>query len=132
MFGKPREPQKPEKLPQKPPERPNLQDIQLPPQIDLEPDSQQDTLLQTESKATVKEPELNLEPDSELVNTVEKISHIVSPYFVVIVGLALCENNFVIGTILILVGILYLLKVSIKDLANFLEWLKNFLGFSNS
>lgn len=131
MFGKPREPQPPEKLPEKPPEKPNLKDIQLPPRITLD-NSQQDTLLQAASPATVEETQLNLESDSELVNTIEKISRIVSPYFVVIVGLALYENNFLIGTILILVGILSLLKVSTKDVAVFLEWVKNFLGFSNN
>ena len=127
MFGKPREPQPPEKSP----EKANLKDIQLPPRITLD-NSQQDTLLQAASPATVEETQLKLESDSELVNTVEKISRIASPYFVVIVGLALYENNFLIGTILILVGILSLLKVSTKDVAVFLEWVKNFLGFSNN
>jgi hypothetical protein len=122
MFGKPRESQKPEKLSEQPVEKVNLQDIQLPPRISLD-DSQQDTLLQTQSIAT--------EPDSELVSTIEKISRIVSPYFVVVVGLALYDSNFLIGTILILVGILSLLKVSTKDVATFFEWIKNFLGFSN-
>ncbi len=130
MFGKPRESQKPEKSPEKTAEKPNLQDIQLPPRISLD-NSQQDTLLQTQSTTTTEESELNLESDSELVSTVEKISRIVSPYFVVVVGLALYDNNFLIGTILILVGILSLLKVSTKDVATFLEWIKNFLGFNN-
>ena len=127
MFGKPREPQKPEK----PPEKSNLQDIELTPPINLE-NSQQDTLLQNESKTIAEESEIKLESDSELVNTVEKISRIVSPYFVVIVGLALYDNNFLIGTILIVVGILSLLKVSTKDVANFVEWVKNSLGIGNS
>ncbi len=69
---------------------------------------------------------------SELVNTVEKISRIISPYFVVIVGLAVYEKNFLIGTILILVGILSLLKITVRDVATFFEWVKNFLGLSNS
>lgn len=114
MFGKsPREPQKPTMS--------DLKDIKLspPPSVNLTPP--QDTLLQT--KNTVVEPEQN-----ELVSTVEKISRIASPYFVAIVGLSLYENNFLIGTILILIGILSLLKVSTKDVGDFLEWLKNFLG----
>ena len=127
MFGKPREPQKPEKLP----ERPNLQDIELTPPTNLD-NSQQDTLLQNESKTITEESEIKLDSDSELVNTVEKISRIVSPYFVVIVGLALYDNNFLIGTILIVVGILSLLKVSTKDVSSFLEWVKNSLGLGNS
>ena len=112
MFGKsPREPQKPTMS--------DLQDIKLspPPAVDLK--SPQDTLLQTEN--TIVE-------QNELVSTIEKISRIASPYFVAIVGLSLYENNFLIGTILILVGILSLLKVSTKDVGDFLEWLKNFLG----
>ena len=80
--------------------------------------SPQDTLLQTEE----------IVEDKELVSTVERISRIVSPYFIAIVGLALYENNFLIGTILIVVGILSLLKVSTNDVGNFLEWLKKFFG----
>jgi hypothetical protein len=115
MFGKPREPQKSE--------QPDLQDIRLSipkPEPEI---TQQDTVLQNEPK---------LEEKSELVIAVEKISRIVSPYFIVIVGLSLYENNFLIGTILIVVGILSLFKVSTKDVAKFLEWLKNFLGLSKS
>jgi hypothetical protein len=111
MFGKsPREPQKPTMS--------DLKDIKLslPNTVDLT--SPQDTLLQTEE----------IIEDRELVSTVEKISRIVSPYFIAIVGLALYENNFLIGTILIVVGILSLLKISTNDVGNFLEWLKNFLG----
>ncbi len=111
MFGKsPREPQKPTMS--------DLKDIKLSPPAATNLTSPQDTLLQTEG----------IVEDKEVVATVEKISRIVSPYFIAIVGLALYENNFLIGTILILVGILSLLKVSTKDVGNFLEWLKNFLG----
>ena len=112
MFGKsPREPQKPTMS--------DLKDIKLtPPTTPTNLTPPQDTLLQTEETLA----------DKELVTTVEKISRIVSPYFIAIVGLALYENNFLIGTILIVVGILSLLKVSTNDVGNFLEWLKNFLG----
>jgi hypothetical protein len=110
MFGKsPREPQKPTMS--------DLKDIKLsPPGTNLTPP--QDTLLQTEE----------ITEDKELVSTVERVSRIVSPYFIAIVGLALYENNFLIGTVLIVVGILSLLKISTNDVGNFLEWLKNFLG----
>jgi hypothetical protein len=115
MFGKsPREPQKPNLS--------DLKDINLSPPntvpntVDVT--SPQDTLLQTSE----------IIEDKELVSTVERISRIVSPYFIAIVGLALYEKNFLIGTILIIVGILSLLKVSTNDVGNFLEWLKNFLG----
>ena len=111
MFGKsPREPQKPTVS--------DLKDIKLSPTASTDLNPPQDTVLQT--KEVIE--------DRELVSTVEKISRIVSPYFIAIVGLALYEDNFFIGTILILVGILSLLKVSTKDVADFLEWLKNFLG----
>ncbi len=112
MFGKsPREPQKPTMS--------DLKDIKLSPPPSVNVTSPQDTLLQAENIVVEQ---------NELVSTVEKISRIASPYFVAIVGLSLYENNFLIGTILILVGILSLLKVTTKDVGDFLEWLKNFLG----
>jgi hypothetical protein len=116
MFGKsPREPQKPTMS--------DLQDIKLtPPLTTTNANSPQDTVLQNKTEVV---------ETNELVSTVEKISRIVSPYFVVVVGLALYDNNFLIGTILIVVGILTLLKVSTKDVGDFLEWLKKFLGLSN-
>jgi hypothetical protein len=116
MFGKsPREPQKPTVS--------DLQDIKLaPPPTTANVNSPQDTLLQTKTEVI---------ETNELVVTVEKISRIVSPYFLVLVGLALYDNNFLIGTILIVVGILSLLKVTTKDVGNFLDWLKGFLGLSN-
>jgi hypothetical protein len=118
MFGKsPREPQPPEKL--------ELKDIKLSPEISPQIDRQQDTVIQSRLETIVDA------ENSEIVNTVEKISRILSPYFVVIVGLSLYDNNFLIGTILIIIGILSLLKISTNDLANLLEWLKNFFGFGN-
>lgn len=114
MFGKsPREPQKPTMS--------DLKDIKLSPSTTADLTPPQDTLLQTKE----------ITEDRELVSTVEKISRIVSPYFIAVVGLALYENNFLIGTILIVVGILSLLKVSTNDVGNFLEWLKNFLGLKS-
>ena len=112
MFGKsPREPQKPSVS--------DLKDIKLSPPTSVNLTPPQDTLLQKENIVVEQ---------NELVSTAEKISRIASPYFVAIVGLSLYENNFFIGTILIVVGILSLLKVSTKDVGDFLEWLKNFLG----
>ena len=111
MFGKsPREPQKPTMS--------DLQDIKLSPPATTNLNSPTNTVLQTEEIVV----------ENELVSTVERISRIVSPYFIAVVGLALYKENFLIGTILILVGILSLLKVTTQDVANFLEWLKNFLG----
>ena len=70
--------------------------------------------------------------NSELVNTVEKISRIVSPYFIVVVGLSLSDDNFLIGGILIVVGILSLFKVSLQDLTNVFNQVKKFLGFGDN
>jgi len=64
----------------------------------------------------------------EIVNVVEKISGILSPYFIVLVGLFLYENNFFIGTLLIFVGIFSLLKLSWKDLKTALDQIKNFFS----
>ena len=115
MFGKsPREPQKPTIS--------DLKDIKLTPPTTPNLTTPQDTLLQTETEVL---------ESNELVSTVEKISRIASPYFVAIVGLSLYKENFLIGTVLILVGILSLLRVTTKDVGNFLEWLKNFLGLSS-
>ncbi len=70
--------------------------------------------------------------NSELVNTVEKISRIVSPYFVVVVGLSLYDDNFLIGGILIVAGILSLFKVSLQDLTNIFNSVKNFFGLGDN
>ncbi len=64
----------------------------------------------------------------EIVNIVEKISGILSPYFIVLVGLYLYDNNFFIGTLLIFVGIFSLLKLSWKDIKNVLDQIKNFFS----
>ena len=70
--------------------------------------------------------------NSELVNTVEKISRIVSPYFIVVVGLSLYDDNFLLGGILILLGILSLFKVSLQDVTNAFNSVKNFLGLGDN
>lgn len=68
----------------------------------------------------------------EVVNNVEKISRIVAPYFIALIGLSLYGENFLIGTILIGTGIVSLFKVSTKDVATFLTWVKGFLGFGEN
>ena len=62
----------------------------------------------------------------EIVNVVEKISGILSPYFIVLVGLFLYENNFFIGTLLVFVGIFSLLKLSWKDIKILLDQIQKF------
>jgi hypothetical protein len=71
--------------------------------------------------------ELDRQPP-ELVKLVEKISGILSPYFIVIVGLYLYEDNFFFGSILILVGILSLLKVSYEDIWGWIGKIKDFFA----
>ena len=69
------------------------------------------------------------EPDQpEVVNVVEKISGIVSPYFIVLVGLFLYEDNFLIGTGLITIGIFSLLKISVQDISKWVKSASQFLG----
>jgi hypothetical protein len=67
------------------------------------------------------------ESQPEMVNMVEKISSILSPYFIVVVGLFLYEDNFLIGTSLIALGILSLLKISFKDIGKWINSIKNSL-----
>jgi|688.fasta_scaffold37134_7 hypothetical protein len=62
----------------------------------------------------------------EIVNVVERISGILSPYFIVLVGLFLYDSNVLIGTVLIAVGIFSLLKFSWQDLQGVIEKIKRF------
>lgn len=66
------------------------------------------------------------------VKLVEKISGILSPYFIVIVGLYLYDDNFFFGGILILIGILSLLKISYQDIWRGIDKVKNLLTQDNS
>jgi hypothetical protein len=75
--------------------------------------------------------ELPIEQQST-VKLVEKISGILSPYFIVIVGLYLYDNNFLFGSILILVGILSLLKVSYEDIWEWIEKIKSLFSQDNT
>ncbi|MBF2055691.1 MAG: hypothetical protein IGQ45_00420 [Cyanobacterium sp. T60_A2020_053] len=65
------------------------------------------------------------------VKLVEKISSILSPYFIVIVGLYLSDDSFIIGFILIVVGILSLLKVSYQDIISFAVNIKDIFKKDN-
>lgn len=138
MFGKPsRETPKPETAPQtnqsfeetSKPLSSAIPELKLPENFVLDSDRPETkSLAKTKDSLSISKTRMETE-NSELVNSVEKISRIASPYFIAIVGLSLYEDNFFLGTILITVGILSLLKVSAKDVAAFLEWFKNFLGF---
>ena len=122
MFGKSRETPKPKTS--------DIPELKLPDNLVLDNSPKEANSLAGKPKTQITPPEKEEEKEtSELINSVEKISRIVSPYFIAIVGLSLYEENFFFGTILIAVGILSLLKVSPKDVAAFLEWFKEFLGF---
>ena len=111
MFGR----QQPEPKKSNPPD---LQDILVSPQTDREEGKQ-------------LEPQVDIQVDIEkpqIVNLVEKISGILSPYFIVLVGLYLYDDNFLLGIILITIGMISLLKISTKDVVNFVDWLKNIFG----
>ena len=82
----------------------------------------------TSENETVKEIDADESPN---VSIVEKISGILSPYFIVLVGLYLYDDNFLFGTVLILIGIVSLLKISYEDLVKWFEDLKKFLGYNN-
>ena len=88
--------------------------------IDLET-SNEDTEL------SLGQPTMNkIDSNPESVQVVEKVSNILSPYFIVIVGLFLYDSNFLIGTTLIFVGIFSLLKLSWQDLQNLVEQIISF------
>ncbi len=90
-----------------------LPDIMFPSESELEENSEDDTEL---SKVSKKKHSSAIEENSEVVTMVEKISAIVSPYFIVVVGLILSDDNFWLGLLLIAVGILSLLKISLQDI----------------
>lgn len=141
MFGKPfRETPKPS--------TPEIPDLKLPENLVLDQNTPQGEVIRdrreatsltaegserltTKGRETVNLSQIEELKTLELVNNAEKISRIVAPYFIAIVGLTLYEDNFFIGTILIAIGMLSLLKVSAQDVAAFLEWFKDFLGFSD-
>ena len=68
----------------------------------------------------------------EVVNIVEKISGIVSPYFIVVVGLLLYEDNVWLGLLLIGVGIFSLLKISWSDITGVFGEIKDVFGSDDS
>ena len=88
----------------------------FPSESELEQVSEDDTELSKINKTTLPSA---IKENPEVVTIVEKISGIVSPYFIVVVGLVLSDDNFFLGLILIAVGILSLLKVSLTDIIEF-------------
>ena len=111
---------------------PSIPELKLPENLVLDVGSKDSKSLAVKS-ATKKRVKPNRQEileveNSELVSNIEKISRIASPYFIAIVGLSLYKDNFFFGSTLIAVGILSLLKVSARDVADLLEWVKDFFG----
>jgi hypothetical protein len=107
MFSKPpREPN--------PPEVKDLQEVMFSIKQNLETD---------EDKTEINIVEL---PPPEVVTVVENISKILSPYFIVLVGLFLYDRNGFIGFLLIGTGILAILGISLKDVNKLIEVGKKF------
>jgi hypothetical protein len=69
---------------------------------------------------------MNEQNQTETVQMVEKVSAILSPYFIVIVGLFLADSNFLIGIALVFVGIFSLLKLSWQDIQTAIEKVTGF------
>ncbi|ACB53983.1 unknown [Crocosphaera subtropica ATCC 51142] len=101
-------------------------DIMFPSESELEEASQDDTEL---SKITNRQESSIDEENPEVVTIVERISAIVSPYFIVVVGLILSDDNFWLGLLLIAVGILSLLKISLTDIVGLFIEIKE--GFTS-
>lgn len=94
-------------------------DIMFPSESELEEATEDDTELSQISN--IEDSSID-EENPEIVTIVEKISGIVSPYFIVVVGLILFDDSFFLGLILVTVGILSLLKISLTDIiALFIE-----------
>ena len=109
MFGRqPKEDKSPENM--------EIPDIMFPSESELAETAEDDTELSQISNRR----ELPVTKENpEIVTIVEKISGIVSPYFIVVVGLILSDDNFFLGILLIAVGILSLLKISLMDIVEF-------------
>ena len=68
----------------------------------------------------------------QTVKLVEKISGILSPYFIVLVGLYLSDDSFLIGFVLIVIGILSLLKISLQDIVGLVNKVKEAINNKNN
>ena len=107
MFGKPgKEPN--------PPEVKDLQEVMFSIKQNLEPDQDKTDINLVET------------PPPEVVTVVENISKILSPYFIVLVGLFLYDRNSFIGFLLVFTGVLAIFGVSLKDINKLIEEGKKF------
>ncbi|ACK68107.1 conserved hypothetical protein [Rippkaea orientalis PCC 8801] len=102
-------------------ETPDIPEMMFPAQIELENRSEKNKDINQISE--IEQP--------EVVKIVEKISGIVSPYFIVIVGLSLYEDNVFLGLVLITIGILSLLKISWSSIFELFLGIKSFFSSSD-
>ena len=114
MFG--RQPKDPKSS-----ETPDIPEMIFPSESELENRTDQDREISA----------IDQTEQPEVVKIVEKISGIVSPYFIVIVGLSLYDENFFLGLLLITVGIFSLLKISWSDIFEFFIGIKSFFSSSD-
>ena len=119
MFGRqPKEDKSPENM--------EIPDIMFPSESELSETAEDDT----EFSEISRRQQLAVTPEApEIVTVVEKLSGIVSPYFIVVVGLILSDDNFLLGILLIAIGILSLLKISLTDIIEFFLDIKE--GFTS-
>ncbi|MCS6942217.1 MAG: hypothetical protein NZ901_05160 [Geminocystis sp.] len=81
----------------------------------------------TDNQERILAEQIPAKDSQEIIKVAEKLSSIISPYFIVIVGLYLFDDNFFLGAILILIGIFSLLNISWQDIYNWLEKVREFL-----
>ncbi|MFP4007510.1 MAG: hypothetical protein ACLFV6_05795 [Spirulinaceae cyanobacterium] len=90
-----------------------------------------ETIIESEKKSPPPVP-MTVENQPEVVTIAAKISQIITPYFVVLVGLSLYDDNFLIGVILIGLGVASLLNFSGEDLKKAIASFLNFIGITKS
>ncbi|WP_013321944.1 hypothetical protein [Gloeothece verrucosa] len=105
-----------------------LSEGMLSPETRLDLDIQPQNDLDLFPESVISRPQ---EPVPEVVTVIDKLSGILSPYFIVIVGLYLYKENFLIGFTLITIGVFSLLKISLKDVGRWIEGILSFVGFKD-
>jgi hypothetical protein len=111
----------PEEKPNIPANIPSLPTVIFPSESSREQENDENPLFQAVSA-------LKGDKSAETVKVVEKVSAILSPYFIVVVGLFVYDSNFFLGTLLIAVGIVSLLKLTWADVNHFFEKVKSLLS----
>ena len=56
---------------------------------------------------------------------IERVSQVIAPYFITVVGLLLYKENFLLGTILLVIGVIVLFKITFTKIAVFVESVKS-------